>query len=309
MSDLLDLSQSEKDANINPSKTYYDNGETVGKITPYGFNGVFTHKKNGSAVLNGGLSLYSPSGIYPGNDALDSDVVANILKQTANLEVANIITGIINLPPTGDEKTSIGQDIDNAFKAWQTATSDSDKEAKFKAMTDLTGRFVNKLTEIYGRTAVASLVNGAIDRDSTHVIFANLSNTISQVESTVLAIVSLMVIIIVMLITVMLIGDSKKLAAVLKALGYSDRENASSFLSIYVPVIAVGLLLSIPLSFALIFGFQAIIFSGAGILLTASVKWWSFLVGVCAICSVFTASGFWGYASLKRERLIDMMKG
>jgi putative ABC transport system permease protein len=81
-----------------------------------------------------------------------------------------------------------------------------------------------------------------------------------------------MVVLIVMLITVMLIGDSKKLAAVLKALGYSDSENASSFLSIYGPVIAVGLLLSIPLSLAMIFAFQAVIFTGAGILLTANVK-------------------------------------
>jgi putative ABC transport system permease protein len=139
-------------------------------------------------------------------------------------------------------------------------------------MTDLTDSFVEELTRIYGNTAVTSLVSGAQDRDSTYVIFNNLSNTITQVESVVLAIVSLMVILIVMLITVMLIGDSKKLAAILKALGYSDGENASSFLSIYLPVIAIGLLLAIPLSFALIYGFQAIIFSGAGILLTASVK-------------------------------------
>jgi putative ABC transport system permease protein len=132
--------------------------------------------------------------------------------------------------------------------------------------------FTEELTRIYGSTSVISLVSGATDRNSTHVIFSNLSNTISQVELTVLAIVSLMVILIVMLITVMLIGDSKKLAAILKALGYSDGENASSFLAIYVPVIGLGLLLSIPLSFMLIFGFQAVIFSGAGILLTASIK-------------------------------------
>jgi hypothetical protein len=28
-----------------------------------------------------------------------------------------------------------------------------------------------------------------------------------------------------------------------------------------------------------------------------------------AVALVLTISGFWGYASLKRERLIDMMKG
>jgi hypothetical protein len=59
----------------------------------------------------------------------------------------------------------------------------------------------------------------------------------------------------------------------------------------------------------MIFAFQAVIFTGAGILLTANVKWWSFLIGMGGIALVLTISGFWGYGSLKRERLIDMMKG
>jgi hypothetical protein len=104
---LLDLSKyavQDKIEQINPSNNY---NESVGNIIPYGFNGVFTHKNNGSAILNGGISLYSPSGIYPGNDALDSNVVKNVLSQSANLEVANIITGLINTPK--------GKEIDGLF--------------------------------------------------------------------------------------------------------------------------------------------------------------------------------------------------
>jgi F420-0:gamma-glutamyl ligase len=113
----LSVATDNTDDKINPAKDYYlDKKEASGKIIPYGFNGVFTKRKNGSAILNGGLSLYSPSGIYPGNDDLSSNVVADILKQSANLEVANIITGIINLPPE-EGQSSIGKEIDNAFKA------------------------------------------------------------------------------------------------------------------------------------------------------------------------------------------------
>jgi hypothetical protein len=43
-------------------------------------------------------------------------------------------------------------------------------------------------------------------------------------------------------------------------------------------------------------------------LLPASIKWWSFVVGVLAILAIFTVSGFWGYYSLRKDRLIDMMK-
>jgi putative ABC transport system permease protein len=259
----MDLSNiNDASPNSNPALDYIKKGESDGKITPLGFNGVFTKRTNGSSVLNCGQYLYAPSGIYPGNDALDSDVVKNVLKQSANLEIANIVSGLI--------KTDVGQRIHNAFLTWQNNRGND----TFNAMISDSNinDFTNKLKEIYGTTSVVSLVSGATDRNSTHLIFTNLSNTITEVETAVLGIIGLMVVIIVMLITVMLINDSKKLAAILKALGYSDNENAQSFLAIYVPVIVIGLLLAMPLSFAIIYTFQAVIFTGAGILLPATVK-------------------------------------
>jgi Flp pilus assembly protein TadB len=59
----------------------------------------------------------------------------------------------------------------------------------------------------------------------------------------------------------------------------------------------------------MIYVFQSLIFAGAGILLTATIKWWTFAIGMAVIVVVFGLSGIWGYYSLKRERLIDMMKG
>jgi hypothetical protein len=76
---------------------------------------VFTRRNNGSAILNGGMTLYSPSGIYPGNDALNSNVTKDILKQSANLEIANIISGIIDLPDNPDGTSSIGKKINQAY--------------------------------------------------------------------------------------------------------------------------------------------------------------------------------------------------
>jgi putative ABC transport system permease protein len=106
--DLMDLSDiNSNNEYLNPALNYINDGESLGKITPLGFNGVFTKKTNGSSVLNCGQYLYAPSGIYPGNDALDSDVVKNVLRQSANLEIANIVSGLI--------KTDIGKKINNDF--------------------------------------------------------------------------------------------------------------------------------------------------------------------------------------------------
>jgi putative ABC transport system permease protein len=70
-----------------------------------------------------------------------------------------------------------------------------------------------------------------------------------------------MVVIIVMLITIMLMSESKRLAAILKSLGYSDAQNAASFLAIYIPVIIIGLAIAIPLTIGLVYAFQGMIFN------------------------------------------------
>ncbi|GHU31018.1 hypothetical protein FACS1894166_01700 [Bacilli bacterium] len=137
---------------------------------------------------------------------------------------------------------------------------------------NLIGLFVKELLAKYGGTAMLALVSGAQDRSSTQTIFSSLSYTITQIEQIVLAIISFMVIIIVMLITILIISDSKRLAAILKSLGYSDQQNLMSFLSIYIPVVVLGLILAIPLSFVLVSVFQAVIFNGAGILILGTIK-------------------------------------
>jgi ABC-type lipoprotein release transport system permease subunit len=64
-----------------------------------------------------------------------------------------------------------------------------------------------------------------------------------------------------MLITILLMNESKRLAAILKSLGYSDGQNAKSFLAIYIPVILLGLAFAIPLSMAVVAIFQTAIFN------------------------------------------------
>jgi putative ABC transport system permease protein len=148
-----------------------------------------------------------------------------------------------------------------------------EEQSTHNAMVEDTiiNEFIAATQKTFGQTVVNALVSGAIDKDSTETIFTNLSTTVEQIEDVTLAVISLMVTIIVILITIMLINDAKKLASILKALGYKDGENATSFLAIYLPVIILGLLIAIPLSFGIVIAFQSIIFSGTNILLTANI--------------------------------------
>jgi hypothetical protein len=68
-------------------------GKTA-QTVPFGFNGVFSRNNDGGSILNGGISLYSTSGLYPANDSFSSPSFIEILKTGANLQLANKITGI-----------------------------------------------------------------------------------------------------------------------------------------------------------------------------------------------------------------------
>jgi ABC-type lipoprotein release transport system permease subunit len=70
----------------------------------------------------------------------------------------------------------------------------------------------------------------------------------------------------------MLLAESTRLAAILKSLGYNDRENTNSFLAIYIPVILIGLAIAIPFSLLLTTTFQFAIFKGIGILIKPTIE-------------------------------------
>jgi hypothetical protein len=62
--------------------------------TAYGFNGVFTKNQDGNAVLKNSISLYSPSGIYLGNDKINDTTFSKIFKFGSNAMVVAQILGI-----------------------------------------------------------------------------------------------------------------------------------------------------------------------------------------------------------------------
>ena len=106
----------------------------------------------------------------------------------------------------------------------------------------------------------------------------------------------------------MVINDSKRLAALLKTLGYTDGENTRSFLAIYLPVVFFSLIISILLSWGLIGTYNALIFKGMGIWLDANIKWYDYLISTAVVSVIFSIAGLNSYISLKRSSLIELIK-
>lgn len=283
---------------------YDDNMHKKGdgyNLTPYGFNGVFTKATTGGPILTKGITLYAATGIYPGNDKINSEVTKNVLSYGANLEIFRQV--VLN----GDSTLELSKNIKQAYDAWHNA-ADTEKEQKHNQLEEYAKDAIALIRNYFGDQTYSIVISKVSDAVSTQLVYDNLSNTINNTTYAVIAIVLLMVIIIVALITNMIINDSKRLASLLKALGYTDSENAKSFLAIYLPVIFFSLIISILLSWGLIAAYNALIFKGMGIWLDINIKWYNYLISTAIVGVIFSIAGLNSYISLKRTSLVDSIK-
>lgn len=297
-----------------PQKLGIDNlnmnvNEDKCNLTPYGFNGVFEKSENGG-LLNNGFYLYSPSGLYPASDSWNSKNVENLIKWGANTEVVNeIIFNKNKNNPLFVQIEGLYEDYKQALIKWKNGSgSEDDVKAALKALTDKSPDLIKKIINTFGNTAYAQIITNVIDKLGNQQIYNGLSNTINTLEVVILTCITLLVSLIVILISSMLISNSQKLSAILKALGYSDRSNLESFLAVYIPTIIIGLIIAIPISILLVFGFTNIIFGVGGILLTSSIHWWYYLIGIAGTIGLLSVSGFIGYYQLINESLVMRLK-
>lgn len=259
---------------------------------PVGFNGIYTENKTGKPITSG-VYLYSYTGLYPGTSVYKSNgsnnKFADILMFQNNLSIANLMSGI------NDTKY---------YDANAKYLVDHD-EATYRAVIN---EFVKTISNIYGDTTMITAITGATDVEASDLIYSNLISTFNLAEASIMAIIIPITIIIVAIISNLIIIDSKRMAAMLKALGYSDSKNLMSILALFVPTIAFGLLLAIPLSLGLTLGYQAIIFNTANILVDVTQRWWFYVAAIGGIGIILVTTYAIGYVSLKKDRLVDQIK-
>jgi len=269
----------------------------INKEVPTGFNGIYTANPNGKPLTQV-LSLYSCSGLYPGSavyksiDCMNNRMI-DVLANGNNLALANFITGVRS------------QEAYDKCKWWLSNPTEENIRA-YREWIDT--NFLPKLVETYGDTTMVTSICGAMDISASDLVYKNLISTLNLTETCIMAIIIPITIIIVGIISNLIINDSKKMAAMLKALGYSDMKNIMSILSLFLPTIALGLILAIPLSFGLVTGYQAIIFSTANILVDVTQQWWYYAVAIGGIGVILLATYIVGYRSLKKDRLVDQIK-
>ncbi|MDE5953002.1 MAG: FtsX-like permease family protein, partial [Malacoplasma sp.] len=106
-----------------------------------------------------------------------------------------------------------------------------------------------------------------------------------------------------------MMNDFRKIIAILKTLGYSDRENLFSILVIFIPVILISLLIGIGILASLCTFFNFLVFNLSSIYLSPSIDWLTYLFGVIAILGIVVINFIFVALYLKKQNLKNSITG
>jgi hypothetical protein len=159
------------------------------------------------------------------------------------------------------------------------------------------------LINVFGNSSVVSLIETVNNKTASQAVFKHFVLTVNEILTVILCVILLMTIIVTMLLSSLIINSTKRLAAILKALGYRDHINIVSILSIYFPTLLLGFVVSIPISFILLTFFNSLIFNLLGLLLITNPLLMTFITSLVFVTAMYFVFMTIGYITLKKEKL------
>ncbi|WP_027123724.1 ABC transporter permease [Mycoplasmoides pirum] len=241
---VVDINNSAKDNELYTSYKFANEilgftQEEINRNLP--FNGYYA---NNVANFNASMPLFSPSGLYPGTNSFSEN----------NPIIVSLVSKTI-------EKGESDRNYSVLKKALNLNTLIPGKE----------NEYIKELNTIYSNLPYNSMISYISNVSSNNELFQTIAGTTIVIQNIILGITIPIVLLVVVLISNMLIEELRKIGIKLKALGFSNWEILSSFLSIYVPVFVVGLIVSIPTTIGLIAKYNSLIATSSNIILSASL--------------------------------------
>lgn len=249
------------------------------------FNGYFT---NSLTSFERSTPLFSMSGLFPGTSSFSSQ----------NVVMKNLVTNTIKKymnNPTNSENTRNYQALLKALGKERLAIEEADE-------------YLNLLNTTYDGLPFNSMISYIDNVSANEALFTSLSTTTLTLINVIIGIIVPIVILVVILISNMLIDDLRKIGIRLKALGYSDIRILGYFLSIYIPVFIIGLIVSIPFSQIFISNYNWTIFTSSNIVLSTALAPMTVFISFISLLLTFALSFISNAYSLRKLRISEEIK-
>lgn len=254
------------------------------------FNGYFSSTLD---TFNDSTPLFSESGLYPGY----SDFSLN------NSGMVSLIKNVID----GYKKNPDSPMWQSGYKALLLALGYTSLDTAPILDSSNAAKYLAQLNSIYS-APYSTMISYIYNVHANDGLFNTISNTSVAIQNVVIGLIIPIVILVVILISNMLIDELRKIGIRLKALGYSNWKILLSFLSIYIPVFIIGLIISIPISIGLIESYNQIIFNASNIVLGTSLNPLTAFISLIFLTLVFMVSFISNWISLRRLKIAQEIK-
>ncbi|WP_044891184.1 ABC transporter permease [Malacoplasma penetrans] len=252
------------------------------------FNGVFSKEEN--PLLVNSLLLENTSGLWGNYSSFNDAAFATLVSFVGVKHVLNLVT-----PYSAKGVAEL-----SAYYGLSTTDKYSLSVAMSNNMTILS--LQSWLQSNIGTPSIVA-INSFEYFQTLFDTYTTIFRTLLVIETLLICLFVPLIIIIIMIVSSVMMSDFRKLVAILKTLGYSDRENLLSILMIFVPVMLISLIVGIIVIASLSTFFNFMIFNAASIYLSPAIDWVSYLYGVIAIAGIVIINFIFVSVYLKKQNL------
>lgn len=265
------------------------------------FNGVFTEKEN-PVYLSKNISFYAQWGIWPNIINLDQNTFVDIWRVnfkniwTMNTRDQSIPSGNTQLKFVFTDKLVTHNT--NLLK---------DRESLRTQLVDSVANDAKNLADyairIYGNNPTNVSISTIDSFISQYQIYSSLFSSINIVGTIGMSIFVPLIVIMILVMTSIMMNEFKNMIAVLKTLGYSDRENILSIVFTYFPVMILAFLIGFALMIAMIYVLQFALYGLSSIYISSAISWLPYIYGVASIVGIMIINFVFTVVLLKKMNL------
>ncbi|MGX9394268.1 ABC transporter permease [Mycoplasma sp. 392] len=228
----------------------------------------------------------------------------------ANEDWQQLLAQFLNV----DEKEvkDINYNGKNNYHTWGDETLESKPIANpafRKNMIDAINKFYAAENSIYGKDILYAASNNVNSKDIEAGFIEEISKTITSITVAFVVISFIVSIVILIMITNSMVSANERNIATFSILGYTSKEKIYLFFFNYIPVILIASLLMIPVTLALIAGFQAFLIATSQMVLPLTLYYSTILLSIILALVVFAVTSIFAWIGLNKIKPIYLLKG
>ncbi|BAC44403.1 predicted permiase [Malacoplasma penetrans HF-2] len=272
------------------------------------FNGIFTAEE--TPLQTSSLTLEMVSGIWGNYNYFKRGDAINASFNNYFVSGDSSIGDILNAVIPYDQKT-----LSVLIEKFKTANpnyfasitvDDTNRRTTVLSYLRTTYNSVSSLAELlqttFGNNNMVAIQNLTYF-DILFGTYTTIFNSLLTVENMLIILIVPIIIFTIMIISSTTLNDFRKMLAVLKTLGYKDREILNSIIVSYLLILLVSIGIGIGLLAGLLTVFQLLIFNLSSIFLTSAISWIPFVFGASGILAILIFNILYITVLFKKQNL------